>query len=249
MFNKIKSFIIQSYYSIRYPKARELKRKNISFDHYVELNKAWLIACNIHTVLDVGANKGQFAKLAREVFPFARIYSFEPLPNCFGELQNALAGDKNFIPFNFAVGSKESTGSFFPSYHSPSSSFLKMEDLHKEAFPYTHEGQVSQPITVTVNTLDNLLSGFVLEKNILLKIDVQGFEKEVIEGASKILEQTKVIIMEVSFSKLYHDQPLFHEVYQKIYEHHFIYHGNLAQMYHPVTSEIVQADAIFIKGN
>lgn len=243
----LKSFIVQSYYSLRYPKARELKRKGIRFDHFRELNRSWLAASNIRTVLDVGANEGQFAKLARAVFPLAKIYSFEPLPDCFEKLQHALPGDTNFFPLNQAAGSSESVLEFFRSVHSPSSSFLKMEELHKEAFPESSAGQVQEAIPVKVNTLDNIAGEAKPEKNILLKIDVQGFEKEVLQGAINMIKDVKVVIIEMSLAKLYKDQPLFHDIYMMMHERGFRYKGNLSQMSHPQTDEVVQLDAIFVK--
>ena len=249
MINKVKSFLVQSYSSIRYPKSRDLRRKGIPFDHYRELNKAWLVSGNIKSVLDVGANKGQFAKLAREVFPLANIYSFEPLPECFEALQKALPGDKNFFSYNQAAGNSESMLEFFRSVHSPSSSFLQMEELHKEAFPESSKGQETKAIQVKVDTLDNFFATEKPVQNILLKIDVQGFEGEVIAGATNMLKYVKVVILEMSLVKLYKDQPLFHDIYTMMYNHGFRFHGNLAQMLHPVTGEVVQLDAIFINEN
>lgn len=247
MISKLKSSIVQSYYFLRYAKARELKRKGIKFEHFRELNRAWLTASGIKTVFDVGANEGQFAKLTREVFPTAKIYSFEPLPDCFEKLQNALPGDNNFFPINQAAGSSESVLEFFRSVHSPSSSFLKMEDLHKEAFPESNAGQVNEAIPVKVNTLDTIFNEVRPEKNILLKIDVQGFEKEVLHGAINMMKEVKVVIIEMSLAKLYKDQPLFHDIYMIMHERGFSYKGNLSQMSHPQTNEVMQLDAIFVK--
>jgi FkbM family methyltransferase len=195
----------------------------------------------------VGANEGQYARLTREIFPDAQIFSFEPLPECYERLSAALPDDKKFACFNIGVGSGESVLQFFRSIHSPSSSFLKMEDLHKEAFPYTSEGQDAQPVEVKVNSLDNILPSLEYEKNILLKIDVQGFEGEVIKGAASMLDEVKVVILEMSLVKLYKDQPLFHDIYMMMHNKGFRYHGNLAQMHHPKTDEVVQLDAIFIR--
>ena len=244
---KLRSVIVEGYTMTRHPEAIRLKRKGIKYEHYRDLKKQWLIDLDIQTVLDVGANVGDFAKLAREVFPSAAIYSFEPLPDCYAELKSTLPGDANFFPIECGIGSSEQTLEFFRSFHSPSSSFLKMEELHKEAFPYTSEGQSPKPIEVTVKTLDGILADKELAKNILTKIDVQGFEMEAIAGAKKTLEQTRVVIIEMSFANLYADQPLFHDVYEKMYGLGFRFHGSLAQMLHPVTGEAVQMDAIFIK--
>lgn len=245
--SKLSSSIVRFYYLLRYPKARDLQRKKIPFEHYRELNKSWMTGTGVKTVLDVGANTGQFAKLAREVFPEAVIYSFEPLPDCYEKLQHALPGDENFHPFNNAIGSSLSTLQFFRSVHSPSSSFLQMEDLHKQAFPESRNGQEQEPVLVKVDTLDNFFDSKKPAGTILLKVDVQGFEKEVIAGATEMLKRVKIVVMEISFLKLYKDQPLFHDIYTRMVELGFRYHGNLAQMLHPGTGEVVQADSIFVR--
>lgn len=231
----------------RHPEAIALKRKGINYEHYRELNRRWIVDLGIKTILDIGANKGQFARLAREVFKDAAIFSFEPLPDCFAELRAALPGDTNFFPFENAIGSKDDTLEFFRSFHTPSSSFLKMEELHKEAFPESADGQSSEPIKVQVKTLDSALGERTLAKNILVKIDVQGYELEAIAGAERVLAEAKVVILEMSFQKLYENQPLFHDVYQRMYNLGFRFRGSLAQMLHPVTDDIVQTDAIFVR--
>jgi FkbM family methyltransferase len=244
---KIRTAVVQGYIMARHPEAIKLKRKGISYEHYRDLKKQWIVDLGIRTILDIGANKGQFARLAREVFPSAAIYSFEPLPDCFAELKTALPDDKNFFPFENAIGSRAETLEFFRSFHTPSSSFLKMEELHKEAFPESREGQSAEPIKVRVETLDGVLGDRRLEKNILVKIDVQGYEMEAIEGARGVLREAKIAILEMSFMKIYEDQPLFHDVYEKMYNLGFRFRGSLAQMLHPVTDEIVQTDAIFVR--
>lgn len=244
---KLKSAIVQGYTMARHPEAIALKRKGIKYEHFRDLNKPWIRELDINTVLDVGANVGDFAKLAREVFPKAAIYSFEPLPDCFAQLRSALPGDTNFFPLETGIGRREETLDFYRSFHSPSSSFLKMEEFHKEAFPETKEGQAAEPLKVSARTLDSLLVGKELKPNILVKIDVQGFELEAIAGATGTLNAAKIAILEMSFARLYDGQPMFHEVYEKMYSLGFRFHGSLAQMLHPVTGEVVQTDAIFVR--
>lgn len=245
--SSIKQFLINTYYAFRYPESVRLRKKGIRFDHYRELNRQWLRNAGIKTVMDVGANVGDFALLAREIFPDAAIHSFEPLPDCFDKMKNVLPGDPKFFAHNIAVGSSESELDFYRSFHSPSSSFLKMSKEHMEAFPQSAEGQSREPIKVKLNTLDNLTRDLGLQEKIFLKIDVQGFEMEALAGAAELLKRTYVVLIEMSFVKLYENLPLFHDVYSKMYEHGFRFHGSLAQMLHPVTGEVVQVDAIFVK--
>jgi FkbM family methyltransferase len=245
--NRIKRLIVQIYVMIRHPKAIRLYSKGIRYDHFCELNKGWIKSAGIKTVIDVGANVGGFAKIIREVLPDVAIYSLEPLPDCFEKMRNVLPNDTNFFPLNIAAGSKKDVLKFYRSFHSPSSSFLQMEDVHREAFPDSRDGQSKQALDVPVDSLDSIFSDKRIEQNILLKLDVQGFEGEVIDGAIDLLSKTSVVLIEMSFVKLYKNIPLFHDIYHKLYNHGFKFRGNLAQMLHPVTGEVVQADAIFIK--
>jgi len=245
----MRAVMVQGYVMTRHPEAIRLRRKGVKYEHYRDLKKPWILDLGINTVLDVGANNGQFARLARAVFPSADIYSFEPLPDCFAALRSALPGDTKFFPFECGIGSQEQKLEFFRSFHSPSSSFLKMEELHKKAFPYTKGGQSKESIPVQVKTLDGSLADRKLAGNILLKIDVQGYEMEAIEGAKGIMAKTKIAILEMSFATLYAGQPLFHDVYEKMHELGFRFHGSLAQMLHPETGEVMQTDAIFVNEN
>src|SRR4030067_818761 len=70
-----------------------------------EKNKfIWLKQMNIKTVFDIGANIGQFAKQIHNTLPDANIYSFEPLKDCFEQLQKTMGGINNSKVFNFALG-------------------------------------------------------------------------------------------------------------------------------------------------
>ena len=205
----------------------------------------WIQDNNIKTVLDVGANEGQFAELIHRILPQANIYSFEPLSIPFNKLQSL----KNEIPFlqcyQFAIGSENGEMDMNSNEFSPSSSLLSMTELHSSTFPYTKNSVLQK---VSVRTLDSLLSEMKLQKNILLKIDVQGFEMEVLKGSKELIENISILIVETSFQKLYKNQPLFHEVYQYLVNKNFIYHGNFDQMLSTINGEVLQSDAIFIKG-
>src|SRR5712691_3648221 len=90
----------------------------------------------IHTVLDIGANVGQFAKEVRAILPTAQIYAFEPLAGCFQDLTSALKADKYFNAFAYALRATTEKMSMHKNAYSPSSSLMEMGDAHKEAFPH-----------------------------------------------------------------------------------------------------------------
>ena len=164
---------------IQEPRLLALRLRGIDVRMFECLNKPWLLNSGIRTVLDVGANIGQFARAIHEVLPKAVIYSFEPLPDCFTELQRAMSGVATFRAFNTALADRDGEAEFYRSSWSPSSSLLPMEELHKQNFPFT-AGESRQ--TVRTRRLDECAKGLMVEKEILVKIDVQGAEDKVIRG-------------------------------------------------------------------
>jgi FkbM family methyltransferase len=231
----------------RHPEAIGLRRRGIDYDHYRNLRRPWLLDAGIETILDIGANTGQFARLAREVFPGAAIYSFEPLPDCFEALKTALPAGSDFHPINCALGREEGTLEFRRAKHTPSSSFLKMTKLHEESFPESTGGQEEQPLSVAVRTLDAVAAELPLKDNVLLKIDVQGYEANVLAGGAETVKRAVAVIMETSFRRLYEGQPLFEEIYETMRGLGFDFQGNMEQMVSPADGRVVQADSIFIR--
>ncbi|MDE2041029.1 MAG: FkbM family methyltransferase [Patescibacteria group bacterium] len=215
--------------------------------HRPEPNKlAWLRALNVQTVLDVGANIGQFAREVRAVLPTAFIYSFEPLKSCFDELSRNMLTDRNFKAYNFALGAANETVTMNKSAYSPSSSILAMSKSHKDLFPQT---QNSSQEEIAIKRLDDIaeFDPAKLNREILVKIDTQGFEEKVIRGATKFLKQTKVMIVENSYLPLYEGQALFDGIYQQLKALGFAYHGSLQQKVNPKSGEILFEDSFFVR--
>ncbi len=183
----------------------------------------WIQDMNIKTVIDIGANVGQSALEFHKIFPDAKIYSFEPLHDCFVQMNANLRNVPNFKSFNLALGEEKEKLNIHRSEYSLSSSLRKMGKLHKEAFPKS-AGETLE--TVDVDTLDNIAQELDLEDNILLKIDVQGYEDKVFKGAMDILSRIKVIIIEASFRELYEGQPLFYDIYELLHKQGFVYSGS-----------------------
>src|ERR1044072_8852506 len=192
----ISALVYRGLVMARHPEAIGLRRRGIDFEHYRNLRRPWLLDAGVKTILDIGANTGQFARLAHEVFPGASIYSFEPLPECFEALKTALPAGSDFHPVNCALGREEGTLEFRRALHTPLSSFLKMTKLHEESFPESTGGQEERPLTVAVRTLDAVAAELPLRENILLKIDVQGYEANVLAGGAEGGGGAVAVIME-----------------------------------------------------
>jgi len=205
---------------------------------------AFVASFDIKTVIDVGAHAGEFAQMIMGIIPKAQIISFEPQQAEFQQLQRSMGHRSRFKAFNFAVGDNNGTTSFHRSGYSQSSSLLPMANLHKQAFP---ESASETQETVEIRTLDDALKRYPLEPEILLKIDVQGYEDRVILGARSTLAKCKLIIIEVSFRELYEGQPLFDTVYKMLNTEGFAYMGNLYQLLNPLDGSPLQADALFVR--
>lgn len=117
-----------------------------------------------------------------------------------------------------------------------------MLDLHVAVWPATAETGTEE---VEVRQLDSL--DLELEPELLVKIDVQGFEDKVVAGGRKTLSMANYVITEVSFARLYQNQPLFEDIYELLTGMGFSYRGSLSQITDPQDDRPLQADALFIR--
>lgn len=203
----------------------------------------WIKRLNITTVVDVGSHQGEFASELYQILPEAKFYCFEPLRSNFIELQSNL-NFPNFKLFNLAVGDCQGNIEMYNNNFSPSSSILKCSELHKETFPFSAVEELKK---IEINTLDYILNDIELEDDILLKIDVQGYEDKVIRGAENILDRVKVVIVETSFRELYEGQVLFTDIYEILSKRGFVYSGSLEELKSPSDGIPLQQDSLFIK--
>jgi FkbM family methyltransferase len=200
----------------------------------------------IRTVIDVGANTGQFAKKISGFFPHAKTYCFEPLPEPYAALEKwARTQNGRVLPFNLAVGDQEGEAEMFlHEEHTPSSSLLATTKLTEQYYPFT-KGQ--RRVVVRQATLDTALSeaGDELAGEILIKLDVQGYEDRVIAGGNNIFSKAAACILEVSLDKLYEGQADFKQLFMKLDELGYRYAGNLEQAY-AEDGHCVFLDAVFL---
>jgi len=213
-------------------------------EHYSLGGYAYLSSLAIETVIDVGAHSGEFCQMITKVLPSSSIFCFEPLREEFRQLAYRMRGRPRFNAFNYALGDRNGTVEMYRNEYSQSSSLLPMAALHKRAFPYT-ERETTE--TVELRRLDDVLAGTDLAPEILVKVDVQGYEDKVIAGAEVVLSRSKAMIVEVSFQKLYEGQALFDAVYEILKKKGFAYLGNLYQLFNPIDGGILQADSLFVK--
>jgi FkbM family methyltransferase len=164
----------------------------------------------IDTVIDVGANEGQFAEFLRNDVGFTgKIESFEPIPALAQILMAKAAADTHWTVHQRALGAKPGKGTFNIMKGSVFSSFRKPTSLADER--YHKWNTVSDTINVTVSTLDVEFFDKTDLRHTFLKLDAQGFDLEVLKGGKKSIMKIPAVQTEVSFQPLYDKMPDYKE--------------------------------------
>lgn len=206
-------------------------------------HKAFLQNVEFKTVLDAGANKGQFSLAVCCFHPGTEIIAFEPLQGPARTFSRVFGGNDKIVLKQVALGAVAANADIHVSKREDSSSLFAITDIQTETFHGTEEVNTQ---VVRVNALDQEIDVSELKKPILLKIDVQGFELELLKGAERSLGAIEHIYCELSFLPLYLGQPLAPEVIQWLAKRGF----GLAGVYHiahNANGRAVQADFHFQK--
>jgi FkbM family methyltransferase len=211
-----------------------------------ELRRAKLLRSRgITVVLDVGASEGMYAKQLRRLGFESRIVSFEPLSNAFATLEGAAASDPLWDCRRMALGSSGGTAEINVAGNSTSSSLLGMENRALQSAPQAKYVGTEQ---VQVARLDSIWPELATDDDrVYLKLDVQGFELEVLKGAESCLPSVECVQAELSFVPLYEDAPTYLEVIEELRSHGYRLAG-LEEGHDDVrTGEMLQSDGIFVR--
>lgn len=224
---------------------KSLKYFGFQIKKYESPNYGWIVNNNIKTIIDIGANIGQFANIygTAKSLKDIKIYSFEPIKHCYDSLV-LNTKNLNIECYNIGFGDKKEEAIIKIYNHDPSSSLLEMAKLHEELYPHSKGYREEK---VDIDTLDNFFNNKSFDDNLLIKIDVQGFELNVINGGLNTLKRAKVILIEMSYQELYLGQALFDEIYIILRNLGFRFKGNIVQTFSPLDGSIVFSDSIFIK--
>ncbi len=205
--------------------------------------KNWAEKLEIKTIIDIGSNEGQFIKEISTILPGRKIVAFEPLPDCFKKL---VANTKKYdiTAYNVGLSDYEGTTTINVSNNLVSSSMLPMEDLHKNAYP---ESYFVKTETIRLDRLDDVIAKSAIQKNFLIKMDVQGYEEKVIKGGEKTFSEAAALIVESIFEPFYEGQWLFDDLYSYFTNTGFKFMGFTDQKNSKVTGIPLFADSIFIR--
>ena len=206
-----------------------------------------LTAFPIKTVLDVGANTGQFARQMRRLFPAATIYAFEPQPSAFERLKRWADSQHGRVwPLKLALGEETGRSSmYFHVEHDSSSSLLRSTALHTSLAP---SSRLQKEHTVDIRRLDDVVAELAkpLEPPILIKLDVQGYEDRVLAGAHGTLRSAEACVLEVCLDHLFEGQAEFLGLATVLAKAGLTYAGNISQFY-SADGHVMWLDALFIR--
>ena len=204
---------------------------------------------DVNCVVDVGANDGGFASSIRAVGYTGRIISFEPLPKPFAALRQRAAADDNWDVYQYAIGATKGSVTINVSGNAGlSSSALPMLDTHLNAEP---NSRYIDSETVNQDRLDSLIPelGVSADHRTFIKIDVQGYEGAVLDGASDLLTGTGIVglQLELSLTPLYEGAMTYREALDRA-EALGMRLMDLSPVFtDPASGRLLQADAVFFR--
>jgi FkbM family methyltransferase len=166
----------------------------------------------IDVVLDVGANVGQYAVQLRENGFAGSIVSFEPVSAAFAALEARARGDRQWRTVRLALGDARASAVINVSANLQSSSLLGMLPLHLSNAP---ESAYQSREEIEVRRLDAVFGDYAQDRSrVFLKIDAQGYERRIIEGAAGCLDRISGIQAEVSLVPMYDGEASLNELLQ-----------------------------------
>lgn len=219
----------------RYSHSLPAKRKQLFEVHGVNL------------VLDVGANTGQYSHGLRSGGYRGKIVSFEPLQLAFANLQRRAQRDPLWDAMELALGEVDRIATMNIAGNSVSSSVLAMENRHVDAAPTSSYVGTCE---VTMARLDSIAPSILADDaRIHLKLDVQGYEFQVLQGAKSSLERITSVETEMSLVPLYQGQALMPAIIGHLQGEGFKLVWLERGFLDPRTGYMLQADGLFLRSD
>lgn len=183
-------------------------------------------------IVDIGASNGTWTRDCLRIYPDSRYFLVDPLSENVPHLKALESAQPNVRSWSGALGSAPATLEL--NTNGDQASFFK-----SESFPTLNITRVE------VRCLDTFLGTELLQPPDFIKADVQGYELEVLKGASRCLTTTQLLLLEVSYRKMYEGLPLAHEVISAVGEWGFRIYDICTYAGRPSDGELVQSDILF----
>jgi len=222
----------------------EVRKTSVYSSQKLRHNKLFSLL-GIDLLIDVGANVGQFATLCRTHGYRGSILSFEPSTAAHRELLRTAAVDPLWtVADRMALGAVSGEVDINIAANSLSSSILPMLDTHLSAAP---QSQYIQRERVPVRRLDDVLPDDAESCKIFLKLDVQGFEPQVLSGAAHTLSLTSAVQLEMSLLPLYEGELLLSQMSATMNARGFELWDIEPSFRDTTTGRLLQVDGIFTR--
>jgi FkbM family methyltransferase len=191
-------------------------------------------------VYDIGANVGTWSLLVKALFPQVQVQAFEPIEKHQIKFLENTRYLNNIQLHNIALGSEEGSAIVKITDFSDASSMLELSEEGKCRWNLNKVDEKK----VQLSTLDSWVIKNQIPWPDIIKMDVQGYEIEVLKGSSQCLKHAKAVFSEVSFQEFYQRQALFHNLVTYMAEHGF----KIYAFDHAITggTRLFQADALFV---
>lgn len=147
---------------------------------------------------DVGASLGVYSALLKQGFPGSEVFAFEPNPKAYEKIP-AERKDMGIKFFNLGMGSKSGDGLI---YDYKNQSGTEHASVHKQVFAEIHRGAEVEEIKFVSDTVDNFCQKNKIEKIDFLKIDTEGSELEVLNGAKTMLDKSGISVIQFEFNEM-----------------------------------------------
>ena len=211
----------------------------------LQRRKKLLYHFGITKILDVGANTGQYARELRKIDFAGDIISFEPISSVFGMLKKNMKNDSKSIIKNFALGDKNETKTINIAKNLASSSFFNRAKHLEENAKQTE--YISEE-KVEIKVLDSIYDTLCTSNDVVfLKLDTQGYEKNILNGAKESLKKIKGIQIELALKPSYKDAPGYKEIFKIIEEAGFTLFSVEEGFEDYKTGQLLEVDAIFFR--
>jgi FkbM family methyltransferase len=184
------------------------------------------------TVVDVGADHGDWTRMVKRIFPNARVLMVEARPEKEQALRAVVSDHPGAVTANIQLLGPERRES------------MTFYDVEGGSSIYPEQSSVRQRVvTYPMRPLDDLVSGPVD----LLKLDVQGYELEILRGASEVLRSVEVVVSEISLIPINKGAPLLADVVAAMRDYGFVAYDICSFIRRPLDEALWQTDFIFVR--